>query len=404
MKKSNVLLLLILAVAVTAVTVYLYTSKRVISTDEGVFVSKETYDRMNASDKRFRKLLELEEHIKKNFYLDTTEIDFDTAILRGLFEGLNDQYSEYFTPEEYKAYNEELAGSFVGIGAHVELTEDKLVRVVAPIKGSPAYEAGLLPGDVIYQVDDTTLGTLTLQEAVRLIKGEEGTKVKIYIRRDSESLMFELTRARVTVPSVEWEMKSGLSAYIKINEFDRDTANQFRTALQDLLLQGATSMVLDLRNNGGGLLDEATDIADQILGKSKVVSVVSGNGQTRTYDSDESTRLGLPLVVLINSGSASASEILAGAIKDTKSGVLIGEKSFGKGIVQTSSSLQDGSGFKLTTAYYLTPNGNNIHGKGIDPDIDHDQIKAQGYTWEDTYRIGEEGDAILQFALDYLHK
>lgn len=404
MKKTNVFLLLVLTVVVTAVSVNLYTAKRLISTDEGVIISKAEYETMQAAYKRFSKLLELEDHIKKNFYQDTAQIDFDTAILRGLFEGLNDQYSTYYTPEEFKSYNEELSGSFVGIGAHVELNDDNLVRVVAPIKGSPAYEAGVLPGDVIYQVDDTLLGTLSLQEAVRLIKGEEGTKVKIYIRRDSEPLHFELTRARVTVPSVEWDMKSGNTAYIKINEFDRETGNEFRNAVQDLLAKGASSFVLDLRNNGGGLLDEAVDIADQILGKSTVVSVVSGSGQTRTYDSDESTRLDLPLVVLINGGSASASEILAGAIKDTKSGVLIGEKSFGKGIVQTSSSLQDGSGFKLTTAYYLTPNGNNIHSKGIDPQIDHEQMKAEGYSWEDTYRIGEDSDQILQYALDYLHK
>lgn len=404
MKKSSIFLLVLATVILTAVSVYLYTSQRIIRTDEGVFVSKEEYDKMNASYKRFSKLLELEDHIKKNYYEDTSKIDFDTAILRGLFQGLGDQYSTYFTADEFRTFNQELEGSFVGIGAHVELTSDNLVRVVAPIKGSPAYEASLLPGDIIYQVDDTVLGSLTLQEAVNLIKGEEGSKVKIYIRRDTQNLEFELTRAKVTVPSVEPEMKSGQTAYIKINEFDRDTAKDFRTALQDLLDKGATTMILDLRNNGGGLLDEAVDIADRLLGKTTVVSVVSGNGKTETFDSDETNRLSIPYVVLINGGSASASEILAGAIKDTKSAVLIGEKSFGKGIVQTSSGLQDGSGFKLTTAYYLTPNGNNIHGKGIEPDINYEQMHKEGYTWEDTYRIGEDSDKILQYALDYLHK
>lgn len=402
MKKSSVFMLMLLTIAVTAAAVYMYTSGQAIAADNSVYVSKSDYDRLMATQKRFAKVIELEQYIKQNYYEDTTNIDFDTAIIKGLFSGLNDPYSTYFTKEEFTRFNEDLEGSYVGIGTYVEATPENLVKVVSPIKGSPADKAGVMPGDIIYKVDDTELNTVTLDEAVNLMRGVEGTKVTIYVRRGEENFTFELIRARITVPSVEWEVKPDGVGYLKINSFERTTATDFAKGLSELKAQNITSMVLDLRNNPGGLLNVVADIADQILGKTDVVTIVSPNGQKQVYSSDETNRLSIPYVVLINKGSASASEILAGAIKDAKAAVIIGEKSFGKGIVQSSSGLQDGSGFKLTTSYYLTPAGNNIHKLGIEPNIDHDQIKAKGYSWEDTYRIGEEGDAILQFAIDYL--
>lgn len=402
MKKSSVFMLMLLTIVVTAAAVYMYTSSQAIATDNGVYVSKSEYDRLTATQKRFSKVLELEQFIKKNYYEDTSKIDFDTAIIKGLFSGLNDPYSTYFTKEEFTRFNEDLEGSYVGIGTYVEATPDNLVKVVSPIKGSPADKAGVMPGDIIYKVDETELNTITLDDAVNLMRGEAGTKVTIYVRRGDENLTFELERQRITVPSVEWDVRPGNVGYLRINSFERTTAQDFKKGLADLKSKNVSGIVLDLRNNPGGLLNVVIDIADQMLGKTDIVSIVSPNGQKEVYDSDETNRLSIPYVVLINKGSASASEILAGAIKDTHSAKIIGEKSFGKGIVQSSSGLQDGSGFKLTTSYYLTPAGNNIHKVGITPDITLEQIKAKGYTWEDTYRMGEPGDAILQFAIDYL--
>lgn len=389
-----ILLLIVLALGLA--------SCQAIASGDSVVISQGEYAELRALEDRFSKLLELEAQIKHNYYEDTSEVDFDTAILKGLFSALNDPYSTYFTPPEYAEFNQELSGEYVGIGTYINQREDGLIEVVAPIKGSPADAAGIMPGDIIWKVDETEVQTLELTQASDMMRGEEGTPVKVFIRRDNENLDFELIRAKILVPSIESEVREGGVGYIKINSFEANTSADFMSALADLEAQNIESLIIDLRNNGGGYLSSVVEIADRILGKTVIVTTVAPSGAPTDYSSDEMTRIDLPLVVLVNRGSASASEILAGAVQDTQSGVIIGETTFGKGIVQSTFDLKDGSGFRLTTSYYLTPNGNNIHKLGITPDITHEDLAEAGYEIDEMYRIGEEGDRILDYAIDYL--
>ena len=389
------LMLLLLVISVSACS-------SVSQSGSTVAISQQEYSELKAIEKRFSKLLELEDQIKRNYYQDTSEIDFDTAILKGMFSALNDPYSTYFTPEEYADFNQELTGEYVGIGTYVNQREDGLIEVVAPIKGSPADFAGIHPGDLIWKVDDIEVSALPMDQAVDLMRGKAGTPVTIHIRRDNENLTFDLIREKITVPSVEFDVRTDNVGYLKINSFEANTARDFQAGLAELQSQGITSLIIDLRNNGGGYLTSVVDISDQILGKTIVVSLVAPNGLKTDYSSDEMTKLNIPFVVLVNRGSASASEILAGAVQDTEAAPIIGETTFGKGIVQTPFDLQDGSGFRLTTSYYLTPDGNNIHGKGITPDITHEELQSAGYEIEEGYRIGEDNDRVLDYAIDYL--
>lgn len=374
----------------------------VLSQGDNVLISRDEYEQLNSIATRFSKLLELEQQIKHNFYQDASEVDFDSAIIKGMFNALNDPYSTYFTPEEYADFNQSLSGEYVGIGTYVSQREDGLIEVVSPIKGSPADYAGILPGDIIWKVDDLEIQTMELTQAVDLMRGEVGAPVTIHIRRDNENLSFDLVRAKITVPSVESEVRASDIGYIKINSFEEKTAADFKASLNQLLDQAVSGLIIDLRNNGGGYLSSVVEIADRILGKTVIVSTVAPDGMATEYSSDEMSKIDLPLVILVNKGSASASEILAGAVQDTESGKIIGETTFGKGIVQSTFDLKDGSGFRLTTSYYLTPNGHNIDKKGIDPDIDHEMIEAAGYELADRYRIGDEDDKVLDYALDYL--
>lgn len=382
--------------------VLILTSCAGLSSGNSVVLSRQEYTELKAIEERFSKLLELEDQIKRNYYQDTKDIDFDTAILKGLFSALGDPYSTYFTPDEYADFTQELSGEYIGIGTYVNQREDGLIEVVAPIKGSPADFAGIQPGDLIWKVDETEVSSIPMNQAVDMMRGKAGTPVVIHIRRNNENLTFDLVRAKITVPSVEYEVKTNNVGYLKINSFEANTARDFKSALADLKTQGIASLVIDVRNNGGGYLNTVVDIADQLLGKTNIVSLVAPNGMKTDYTSDEMNKLDLPFLILVNRGSASASEILAGAIKDTEAGPVIGEVTFGKGIVQTPFGLKDGSGFRLTTSYYLTPDGNNIHGVGITPNVTHEQIEAAGYKIEENYRIGEANDQILQYAIDYL--
>lgn len=395
MKKSIIGVLLLVMIVIV-------TSCGVANSGNSVTLSRQEYNELKAIEERFSKLLELEDQIKRNYYQDTSEVDFDTAILKGLFNALGDPYSTYFTPEEYADFNQELTGEYIGIGTYVNQRDDGLIEVVAPIKGSPADFAGIQPGDLIWKVDETEVSTMAMDQAVDLMRGKAGTPVTIHIRRNNENLTFDLVREKITVPSVESKMEPNDVGYIKINSFEANTAKDFKTQLDDLRSQGIKSLIIDLRNNGGGYLTAVVNISDQILGKTNIVSLVAPNGMKTDYSSDEMNKLDVPFVVLVNKGSASASEILAGAVQDTEAGKIIGETTFGKGIVQTPFDLKDGSGFRLTTSYYLTPDGNNIHGKGITPDINHEQIEKAGYKIEENYRIGEENDNILKYAIDYL--
>lgn len=398
MKKQYIILLFLLTMSL-ALIIQLVGSP-VMSGGEQISLSKAEYYQMAETQQRFQKLLDLEHEIHQKYYLDTGEIDFDTALYRGLFGAL-DKYSSYFTPEEYEDYTAGLSGEIVGIGTTIEAYDD-VVRVVQPIADGPAERAGILAEDIIWKVDQTELAGLTLDESVDLMRGEAGTAVTIFVRRGSEDLEFRLIRARITTSSVNWEVRDGQIGYIRISHFEQPTANQFRQAMRQLEQEDIRGLVIDLRSNPGGYLHSVVEVAQQILDETTIVTEVSRDGREKVYASQSGNKLEIPYVVLVNRSSASASEIMAGAIQDTESAKIIGETTTGKGVVQTSYRLADGSGFRVTTARYLTPAGRDIHGVGIEPDITIEAIEQAGYPLPESLRLGAEDDAVLNYAVDFL--
>lgn len=320
------------------------------------------------------KIEDLENLIHSRFYLaEMTDEELEQGIYRGMLRALNDPYSEYYTTEELKELMDQSEGIYYGIGAHVGLDkETSLPMIKSVIEGTPAEEADLRPNDLIYMVDDEATYGLSLTEAVSLIKGPEGTKVTLTLIREGVSDYLEVTipRKKVESPTVNFEMLDGGMAYIEITEFDDVTVDQFAEALAMAKGSGMKGMILDLRANPGGSLSAVVEIARMMLPEGLIVYTEDKAGKRSEYSCDGKRELQVPLVVLIDGNSASASEILAGAIQDYKLGTLVGTTTFGKGIVQQVIAMNDGSAIKLTISSYFTPKGRNIHGTGIEPDVE----------------------------------
>lgn len=319
------------------------------------------------------KLQLLEKTIDQYFYLhDVADEEVDDAIYKGMLDALEDPYSEYYTAEELADLMQQAEGVYYGIGAYVSLdTETNLPKITGVIEGAPARFVDLRANDLIYEVDGVSTYGMSLTEAVALIKGEEGTQVTLTIVRDGESdyLKIPVTREKVESPTVEFEMLDDRTAYIQITEFDDVTVDQFAEALAMARGSGMEGLILDLRANPGGNLNAVVDIARMILPEGMIVYTEDKAGKKKEYTCDGSRQLEVPLVVLVDMNSASASEILAGAIKDHGIGTLVGTTTYGKGIVQQVIPFNDGSAVKLTISSYFTPNGNNIHEIGIEPDV-----------------------------------
>ncbi len=308
------------------------------------------------------------------YYLD--EIDEDKMVegmYKGLVSSLKDPYSVYYTKDEFAALMESSSGSYCGIGAYVSQdVKTGVITIVKPFEGGPAYEVGILPGDIIYKVSGEEATGKDLSEIVSKMKGEEGTTVDLEIIRAGESEPIKLTieRRTVEVPTISYEMLDNKVGYIQIAEFDEVTGPQFRSAITDLDNQGMKGLVIDLRNNPGGLLDTVCDMLDRMLPEGLIVYTEDKNGtRTEEVKSTAEESFDKPLVVMINGNSASASEVFAGAIQDYGIGTILGTTSFGKGIVQSVIPLSDGSGVKVTVSKYYTPKGRNIHEIGIEPDV-----------------------------------
>lgn len=327
------------------------------------------------NDDTLKKLEALEDLIEDQYYRDE-DIDTDAMIegmYAGLVDSLGDPYSVYYTAEEWQDMLSETEGIYYGIGAYVSLdTTTGFAKISGVIADTPAEEAGLRENDIIYLVEGETTQGLELSEVVSRIKGEEGTSVHLTIYREGESdyLEIDVTRRKIESPTVSYEMYDNDVGYIQITEFDEVTTDQFKEALAVIKGSHAKGLILDLRSNPGGSLPVVVDIARLILPRGLVVYTEDKNGKRDEYNCDGKNELDIPLVVLVNGNSASASEILAGAIKDYNKGTLIGTTTFGKGIVQRVQQLTDGTAVKLTISSYYTPNGNNIHGIGIEPDIE----------------------------------
>ena len=348
-----------------------------------------------------RKLANIESIINQ-YYLD--EIDreeVESWMYKGLVAGLGDTYAAYYTKEELEKTEEASSGAYNGIGA--VMTQNRttgMVVIVRCYEGTPSAESGLLPGDVLYSVNDSQVTGMDLTEVVSMIKTEPGDTVKIEVAREGEEdyLSFDVPRAPIEVPTVEYEMLDGKIGYIEIVEFDTVTEAQFSNALADLEEQGMEKLIIDLRNNPGGVLGTVCNMLEQILPKGLIVYTEDKNGNRTEYKSDGSHEFKKPLAVLVNGNSASASEIFAGAVKDYGIGTLVGTKTFGKGIVQRIISLNDGTGIKLTVAKYFTPKGNDIHQVGIEPDVEVELDEAL----KQKVTIEKSEDNQLQKAIEIL--
>lgn len=315
---------------------------------------------------------ELADLIDQYYYEDIDPKAMAESTYAGIVEGLGDPYSTYFTAEEYAAFNESTTGIYYGIGIVLQQDRDtNMVTILHVYPGTPAQEAGLRDGDIIAKVQDIEADTVELSELTNHIKGEQGTYVHLEILRSGESnlLGFDVERREIEVPTVEHQMLEGNVGFIQISEFSSSTPEQFDQAIKELQSQGMVSMIVDLRNNPGGVLQSVCAMLDEILPKGLVVYTEDKYGKRSDYQSDAAC-MDIPMAVLINENSASAAEIFAGAIKDYDYGTLIGTTTFGKGIVQTIIPLEDGSALKVTMAKYFTPKGNYIHEKGIEPDIE----------------------------------
>jgi carboxyl-terminal processing protease len=310
----------------------------------------------------------------------------------GMLATLEDPNTRYLPPESESAARATMEGELEGIGAEVT-NEDGNIVVVAPFEGSPAASAGIRPGDILREADGVPLTGMDVGEAAALVRGPAGTTVELLIERDGEQFTLRVERDVIRVPSVRGEMLADNIAYVRLSRFGNSTADELETILAELLAQSPTGLILDLRSNPGGSLTTAVGVADQFLPEGVILIERFGDGREETHESsDEGLAQDIPLVVLIDEGSASASEVLAGAIRDYERGVLIGVTSFGKGTVQTWQSLENGGGVRITVARWLTPEGTWVHEAGLEPD----------YRIPLPEEFSGDDDPQLQAAIDYL--
>lgn len=318
----------------------------------------------------FNKLYDTFDQLKKNYYKDLDNETLINGAINGMLDSLDDPYSDYMTKDEAKQFHENISSSFEGIGAEIQ-EKDGYIVVVSPIKGSPAEKVGIKPNDKILAVDGKSIRGMSSSEAVLLIRGKKGTKVTLTIQRTGSHETSQLTIIRDEIPinTVYSEMMKDGIAKIQITSFSDNTFDELTKALEDMESKGMKSLILDLRQNPGGLLDQAIKISNLFIPEGKkIVQVEDKKGKREEIVAEGGKKIDVPVAVIIDNGSASASEILAAAVSESAGIPLVGQKSFGKGTVQTASDFKDGSNIKFTTAKWLTPDANWIHKKGINPD------------------------------------
>lgn len=316
------------------------------------------------------KIDEIVYRINRDGYYDMSEVDLETGIYKGLVEALNDPYATYYTKDEWIAECMDEDGSFFGVGATLQKHDDTgRVEVVSVFEDSPAEKAGIRKGDFIEEADGKKAVDYELNEFVGFIRGEKGTSVHLKVLRNDKELEFDVIRDKIDTVSVTGRMLDDSIAYIQITSFDGNTNDQLNKMYEKLEAEGMKSIIFDLRSNGGGLVDTCVSMLDTILPEGTLVSVEDRSGK-RTERTSDANHMDYPIIILTSGYTASASEIFTGAIQDYGYGKTLGTKTFGKGIIQTSAPLSDGSALKLTTDYYYTPNGRKLHGEGIEPDIE----------------------------------
>lgn len=393
-----VVLTVFMTFMVTSLTLYTYFTRNPVYT----LVTGETNGIESSNIDNY--LSKIKSIISKN-YLWKEKIDekkLKDSAIEGYVSGLGDKYTEYIPESEMKKFTEDIKGSFVGIGIYMVADEDtKKIVVYYPIPDSPAEKAGIKSGDIIVSVDGKQYSFEEFDTIADHIKGKEGTKVKLVIERDGKQLEFEITRKKIETNPITIKMFDNNIGYLKLPSFDEGAANRFKEKLDELKSKGAKSLIIDLRNNGGGIVDESTDIADFFLDKGKtIISTKDNNGTEEKTQSKKQKSYDMPVIVLVNENTASASEILTGALRDNEVIKVVGTKTYGKGVIQTVIPLSDGSGLKITTAEYFTPNGTEINNKGIKPDI---EVKLPD-TVKSLYSVKESDDTQLKRAIEELSK
>lgn len=340
----------------------------------------------------------------KTFLFEIDDDKLREGMYAGLMSALEDPYSNYYTEEAYQSFNESSEGVYYGIGVSVsQNVKTGVITIVQVFKNAPSYESGLLPGDIIYSINDTEVTGMDLTQAVNMIKGSEGSTVKISVAREGENgyLDFDVERRQVERETVSYEMLEGNIGYILVSEFDEITVKQFYEGIAQLSVDGMQGLIIDLRNNPGGRMDVVLNMLDLLLPEGLLIYTEDKNGvRGSEYYSDSSTALNVPLAVLVNGQSASASEIFAGDIQDFGVGTLVGTTTFGKGIVQTVYPLGDNTGIKVTVSKYFTHGGRNIHGTGITPDVEVELNEGL----EKMVEIPKEQDNQLQKAVEVINQ
>lgn len=397
-KRKNiykVVMLVVLVAVITFITTTLFMYKYIGGNVKYVQVSSEN-SKISSALTSIRKIID------KKFLGEIDEEKILNETIKGYVKGLDDPYTEYMTKEEMEEFNTDIMGNFTGIGIY--LTNDverNVIVIISPIKDSPAYKAGILPGDIITKVDDVSYTGEQLTEASNKIKGEIGTKVKLEILRNDETIELEITREHIKINHVESKILNNNIGYIEFNSFDDGCSDEFKEKVEELKSKNITSLIIDIRNNGGGLVDEAIKIADYIVEKDATLLITKDKtGEEEITKAEIDPIIDVPIVVLTNGSSASASEILAGALKDNGKATIVGEKTYGKGVIQELLTLTDGSGLKITTSEYYTPNRNKINEVGITPDV---EVKLDEEI-EDELTIEESKDNQLQKAIEILKK
>ena len=346
------------------------------------------------------KLSLIKNKLNKESIYDLNEDKMIESALKGYVAGIDDKYTQYLTKEEMDELLEDTTGSYVGIGVYMaDNTADNTILIIGVIEGSVAEQAGIKSGDIIKKVDDVEYTGEQLDAVSSKVKGEEGTNVKITILRDNEEKEFNITRSSIKLKTVSSKMLENNKGYIKISSFNDGTAKEFKEAYDKLKSDNPTGLIIDLRNNGGGLVSESLDIAETMVEKGKTLLITSNKDKKEEIrKSTQNPIIDIPVVVLINQNTASASEILAGILKDDCNYKIIGTKSYGKGVIQTVYNFSDGSGLKVTTEEYFTPNHDKINKVGIAPDT---EVKLDS-EWENISNIPYENDTQLQEAVEEL--
>lgn len=393
---------IIMLIVLTATITYMITSFRLYdkigNTDSNTVVKPEV---SKSSEKTSLNFNELRAILSEKYIGDIDDEKMYEGAIKGYVEGLGDPYTTYLTKEEMSALKEETEGKYVGIGVYVtNNTQDDTILVVGVMNGSPALEAGIQAGDVIAKVDGVEYSGSQLSEATSVLKGEENTEVEVTILRNEEEIKMKVTRKKITVEHVTSKLLDDNIGYIKIESFDDGVASKFEEGYNQLLKDGMKGLIIDVRSNGGGIVSEATEIADLFTEKGKTVLI------TRNKDGEEEITKAkkekivkdIPTVVLVNQGTASASEILAGALRDNYKVTIVGNKTYGKGVIQTVYKLSNGTGLKITTNEYYTPNHIEINKKGIQPDETISlTIGKDGY-----YETSEDKDTQLKKAIEII--